>query len=231
MAWNRQKVEWSEAAIADLLDVVVLARGGAATEIESAVSLYANKGLGDVSDPFTKGPFRGLGRLKPSNTVDCRVIFKSFPRQAMIRIWHVRPPMKARPAAAAIEPAASATDQSDDDWANELPLPSDLYALKQAARDAREGRLIPDAVVRRKLLRLLRKRRIDAAAGILPLAPPDSADPDDWASEPYGLADAFAAKVGERDAREGRLVPAALVRRRLKRFIAKLERDGAYGAK
>ena len=230
MAWKRQRVEWSESAIADLLDVAVLARAGSATAIERAVSLYADKGFGDALEPLTKGPFRGLSRLKPANTVDCRVIFKVLPRLALVRVWHVRPPLNARQSAAAIERAAARIDQDGDDWANELPLPSDLYAMKQADRDMREGRLIPHAAVVRRLKRILRKRELEAAAGILPAAPPINADPDDWADEPFGLGDAHAAKVGERDAREGRLVPAALVRRRLKRFIAKLQRAPAVEA-
>lgn len=46
-----------------------------------------------------------------------------------------------------------------DDWGNELPLPGDLHAMRQAERDMREGRLIPDAVVARKLRRLAKLQR------------------------------------------------------------------------
>ena len=70
-----------------------------------------------------------------------------------------------------------------------------------------------------------------SAAAMKHAAPPVSAGADDWANELPTAADLAGLRESERDVREGRVISHAVVKRRLKRFIAKLQRERDGGLK
>ena len=73
-----------------MLEVAAMASVEVAIALREAVKLYAGKGLGDVRDPMTAGPWRGRSRLKPAGADEYRIIFKRFPMQALIRVERIR---------------------------------------------------------------------------------------------------------------------------------------------
>ena len=90
MAWRKHEIIWTPEVRLDLLKIAEQNSMEVADCLRESMRRYANRGFGDVLDPMTAGPWRGLSRLKPANADEYRIIFTRFPMQALIRVERVR---------------------------------------------------------------------------------------------------------------------------------------------